>query len=179
MTTKRVTVAEFRQNLKEYLDQIESGEVVEVRGIPLCMYIKPQEVEENVHKKPTRQELQDKIDAIIGKKPMYIEPEQEQTFQHDPCDLCTQRTQLYRFYDDGERKVCAPCMKNKLGKEAARHLTEANKIYPQEPAKRIEVTLHNRSDKITREPVRYCTACKFQAASAGSNLCVKCNKKKK
>lgn len=86
MTLKQVTAAEFRKNLKIYLDQIQGGEVIEVRGIPIVMYIERGE------------------NGGQPAKPMYI------------CDKCKKQCELRKWTEEGmDYKICAICaLKSKL-----------------------------------------------------------------
>lgn len=99
--------------------------------------------------------------------------------EHDPCELCRVRSQLYEWYEDGEHRVCAACVTLRMGTKAKTWLMTAKKIDPpEELAKAVPVELHKQSTG-PREPVNYCTSCKFRAVSNDAKLCSKCNVKKK
>lgn len=77
-----------------------------------------------VHKKPTRQELQQKIDAITGKKPMYTEIEPEQYdgegevevvnvyTERWHCEKCKKPAECRKMFEEGiDHIVCEECAK--------------------------------------------------------------------
>lgn len=192
MANKQVTVAEFRMNLKEYLDQIMLGEIIEVRGIPLCMYIPPLSEEAFEPMPPSKGEpsklmlLQAKIHEIEGRdsKALFsaMHPSTSEDVHenlHGACDLCTQHVQLYHVFDDGDRKICEICLKQRLGNGAAKYISEGNKVQPQELAKSAPVVLNRQSNATDRPDLNYCSSCKFQVALGGQTLCGKCVKKSK
>lgn len=208
-----ITVRELRANLGQYLDLLEQGETIEVRGLKICSQFTKIKTTEECRKsmrpfsmtcvegnepeppplseealeraKETFANLKGRFDVRGGRyekssddAPLIAHrPEIGYAIEHGPCDTCKKRVQLYGFYDDGERKICEQCLKDRLGKNASRYLVEANKIIPQEPMRAPVMPLRTPVSKCEHEPVRYCSSCKCQAVYGNSSLCIKCAKK--
>lgn len=198
--TEKLTFRELRMNLSSILDRMEEGEVFEVRGGLLGFVNFPQMVMEKIplkemqemvkpaliNPKPTIAKLQDMINEMQDNAPHKIDhigPVElregfSDTLEHDPCEVCRKRVQLYGFYEDTDHKLCEQCLRDRLGKGAIKYIIESNKILPQEPVRSVPAGLHRQAGKFERRDVKYCTACKFQAVSGNSSLCAKCSKKK-
>lgn len=109
MAHKQVTVAEFRKNLKGYLDLLESGVTVEVRGLTLTHLKDP------VH--------DTKVMYTPGKKDLWIDPPQnnephiiESMELKYNCDKCKKPAECRKWTEEGEDyKICSICaLKSKL-----------------------------------------------------------------
>lgn len=126
MYMKEVTVAEFRRNLKAYLDHMQGGGHVYVRGLTLCTYL--EDVHENkenvhkehvhdVHKEEKMEELKGKFDVRGAKKEVvHVDgPSLDAVYiEKEKCMVCTQNEAVKYAWNEklGEdMPICEWCVK--------------------------------------------------------------------
>lgn len=122
----KVTAREFQGNQKKYLDMLEAGEMVEVRGLILTVYTPDDRIYAEEDKSPDRiyalEQLKGKVQDIESglARPMATVSEDEPYIRTDGklCECCQKGAEaLYEVWEDGEERiVCELCLKNRHGK---------------------------------------------------------------
>jgi len=116
---EKVTVREFQKNLKKYLDMLEAGELVEVRGMALSVYTPEPEKPDRIY---ALEELRQTVRNIEQGKsePLPISSQDRPYIRTDgkTCECCQKGIEaLYEVWEDGEERiVCELCLKNRHGK---------------------------------------------------------------
>lgn len=116
---EKVTVREFQKNLKKYLDTLESGELVEVRGVVLTVYTPEVKTPGRIY---ALDELKQKVQDIEQAKSESLPtPSQDRPYIRTDgkvCALCRKDVvALYEVWEDGEERiVCELCLKDRHGK---------------------------------------------------------------
>jgi hypothetical protein len=116
---EKVTAKEFQKNQKKYLDMLEAGELVEVRGMVLTVYTPEPEKPDRIY--ALEQLKQTLRDIEQGKsEPLPISSQDQPYIRTDGkvCECCQKGIEaLYEVWEDGEERiVCELCLKNRHGK---------------------------------------------------------------
>jgi hypothetical protein len=119
---KKLTVREFRSNLKKCLDLLGKGELIEVGGIMLRDDKYAKKVKEGLEvvlkRTPEQEEFVERMlnadnpCVHIGKAER-VHEEIEKTCE---CDMCKRNcTEFYRTYENGEEfRTCPSCIKKSV-----------------------------------------------------------------
>ena len=127
---EKITVGEFRRNLKRYLDDLDNGVVFEVRGIKISKFSEKSD-KKRVHgfKMEDYETSIPVTDADIGfvhEEKLGPELFDSEGVLKDECELCD-NLGIWTFWEEGEeRVVCDGCVRKGCASEKVYNMVIKN-----------------------------------------------------